>query len=336
MTQSSTILALTMGDPAGIGPEITLKAWAQLKSQNEFCFAWLGCPKTLEQTAKMLELDIPIQLIDDISQSSQIFKHALPILPMPCAAPVECGTSSSAHAVDVIKSIEKSVSLARSGQVGAVVTNPINKASLKKADFPHPGHTEFLSALSDGATPVMMLAGGGLRTIPLTRHIPLKDVAGALSGDELVATATITHRALQDLFGIAQPRIAISGLNPHAGEEGVLGREEIEIITPAITELRAAGIDIGGPLPADTMFHEAARAQYDVAICMYHDQALIPVKMIGFEDGVNITLGLDFIRTSPDHGTALDIAPLYRANPGSLIAALKTAAQMASHSPGDG
>jgi len=336
MTQSSTILALTMGDPAGIGPEITLKAWSQLKSQNEFSFVLLGCPDTLLNTAKMLELDIPVQAVDDISQCPKVFTSALPVLPIPCTEAVECGHSTPAHAQAIIQSIEESVALARSGEVNGVVTNPINKASLKKAKFQHPGHTEFLSALSGGDTPVMMLAGGGLKTIPLTRHIPLKDVASALNTEDLIETTKITHHALRKFFGISEPRIAISGLNPHAGEEGVLGMEDIQIIKPAIEALRTANINVRGPLPADTMFHKAARAQYDVAICMYHDQALIPVKMIGFETGVNITLGLDFIRTSPDHGTALDIAPQYCANPDSLISALKTAARMASLSSGEG
>lgn len=330
MTQPTTLLALTMGDPAGIGPEITIRAWQALKDQHAFSFIYLGCPDVIKNTASDMKLSIPIKICNLPEDAIQHFGTSLPILPIACASEVHVGQSSPKHAHAVITSIEQAVDFAREDKVGAVVTNPIHKASLKEAGFDYPGHTEFLSHLSNEATPVMMLEAEGLRTVPLTRHIPLSEVATRICADEIIETTLIVDKALKDFYGLDTPRIAISGLNPHAGEAGVLGSEEGDIIAPAIKELQKHGLEISGPMPADTMFHERARQNYDVAICMYHDQALIPVKMLGFDVGVNITLGLDFIRTSPDHGTAFDIAADYRANPSSLIASLSSAADMSN------
>lgn len=330
MTEQRTLLALTMGEPAGIGPEITVKSWLQLKSQSDFTFIYLGCPDIISNTVSALNADLTVHVCENVEDAIHSFHTALPVLPINCIENVIPGKSNARHADAVISSIEKAVELARNTHVSAVVTNPIHKASLKAAGFAYPGHTEFLGHLSGGATPVMMLEAENLRTIPLTRHIPLKEVSTQLAAEQIIETVQIVHKAMQDHYGLLAPRIAVSGLNPHAGEGGVLGHEEADIIIPALNKIKKMGIDVVGPLPADTMFHKAARQAYDVAVCMYHDQALIPVKMLGFETGVNITLGLDFIRTSPDHGTALDIAAQYRASPQSLIAALYSAARMSA------
>jgi 4-hydroxythreonine-4-phosphate dehydrogenase len=242
------------------------------------------------------------------------------------------GLPDAANAPAVIESIRRAVALVMKGDAAAVVTNSIQKKTLYEAGFEHPGHTEFLAELAGGgARPVMMLVGAGMRVVPVTIHVSLRTALDSLTTEAIVATARITAQALDKDFGVARPRLALAGLNPHAGEEGSLGREDIEIVAPAVKALRAMGIDASGPLPPDTMFHTAARATYDAAVCMYHDQALIPLKTLAFDTGVNVTLGLPFVRTSPDHGTALNIAGKGVANPASLIEAIRLAGTMARH-----
>jgi 4-hydroxythreonine-4-phosphate dehydrogenase len=256
----------------------------------------------------------------------------LPVLPidLPCA--VTPGHPQTANASAVLGAIAKAVELCVSGSAAAMVTNPINKGVLYTAGFKHPGHTEYLAALAGkGAKAVMLLACEGLRVVPVTIHLSLRDALAKLDAALIVETATITAAALRRDFGIAEPRLIVAGVNPHAGEQGALGREDQEIVAPAVAALRQAGIDARGPEPPDTMFHAAARARYDAAICMYHDQALIPLKTIDFDGGVNVTLGLPIVRTSPDHGTAFDIAGSGTASPNSLIAAIKLAAEIAEH-----
>ncbi|MEK9968399.1 MAG: 4-hydroxythreonine-4-phosphate dehydrogenase PdxA, partial [Ferrovibrio sp.] len=259
------------------------------------------------------------------------FKDALPVLPVPLPAVARPGIPDRRNAPAVLHAIELAVTLCRNGTAGAMVTNPIHKAALYDAGFSHPGHTEFLAALCDVERPVMMLASDRLRVVPVTIHVALKRAIDLLDTDLIVETARITAQDLRDKFGIARPRLALAGLNPHAGENGSMGEEDAAIVAPAVERLRSMGIDARGPLPPDTMFHAEARAGYDAAICMYHDQALIPIKTLDFDSGVNVTLGLPLIRTSPDHGTAFDIAGRGIAKPDSLIAALKMAATMAAH-----
>ncbi len=264
------------------------------------------------------------------AEAAAVFPRALPVLPQELAVEAEPGRPNPANAAAVIAAIERAVALVQAGEAAAVVTNPIQKETLYQAGFRYPGHTEFLAALAEIDTaPVMMLACPGLRVVPITIHLPLAEAAGALTTEAIIHAGRVTAAALATDFGIAAPRLAVAGLNPHAGEGGALGREEAEIIAPAAAALRADGIAVDGPAPADTLFHEAARRRYDAALCMYHDQALIPLKTIEFARGVNITLGLPFVRTSPDHGTALDIAGQGRADPRSLLAALETARDMA-------
>ncbi|MBX2856300.1 MAG: 4-hydroxythreonine-4-phosphate dehydrogenase PdxA [Rhodobacteraceae bacterium] len=319
-------LALTMGDPAGIGGELTFAAWRTLRDRPEAAFFSIDDPVRLE------ELGAPVARLDQPEQAAATFPDALPVLPEPLPGPpIVPGAPNPAHAAATIRSIERAVVLARSGMARAVVTNPINKKALYDgAGFPYPGHTEFLAALGGVDRTVMMLAGPELRVVPVTIHIALDKVAAALSPELLETTIHITHRALIDDFGLSSPRLAVAGLNPHAGEGGAMGREEITVITPVLKRLRAEGIDLSGPRSADVMFHAKARADYDAAICMYHDQALIPLKTLDFDRGVNVTLGLPFIRTSPDHGTAYDIAGQGRADPTSLIEAILLAAQLAA------
>ena len=319
-------LALTMGEPAGIGGELALAAW----QATPCCFFTIDDPARLGALAERLGLDVPIVPIAEPAEAEAVFPRALPVLAQKLAAEVEPGRLDSANATAVITSIERAVALVRAGEAAAVVTNPIQKETLYQAGFEYPGHTEYLAALARIDTaPIMMLACPGLRVVPITIHLPLIEAAGALTTEAIIHAGRVTAAALESDFGIAAPRLAVAGLNPHAGEGGALGREEIEIIAPAVVALGAAGIEIAGPAPADSLFHTAARARYDAALCMYHDQALIPLKTIDFERGVNITLGLPFVRTSPDHGTALDIAGRGRADPQSLLAALETARDMA-------
>ena len=333
-------LALTQGDPAGVGPDITLAAWENRAALNLPPFLYLGDIDVLAARAKMLGRDVPMRAADPASAAA-IFADALPVLPIPAGAAVTPGQPDSKTARGTIAAIETAVALTMGGQTAAVVTNPIAKAVLYEAGFAFPGHTEFLADLATRATgkpllPVMLLAGPKLRAVPVTIHIALAAVPAALTTGLILDTCRITHADLRDRFGIAAPRLAISGLNPHAGENGTMGREDDAVIRPAIEALRAEGIDARGPLPADTMFHDAARATYDVAICMYHDQALIPAKALGFDDSVNATLGLPFIRTSPDHGTAFSLAGTGTARADSLIAALRLAGELASTSKKEG
>jgi 4-hydroxythreonine-4-phosphate dehydrogenase len=262
------------------------------------------------------------------------FARALPVLPCPLPVPVATGAPSPGAAPAVTASIERAVALTLDGETAAVVTNPIAKHILASAGFPHPGHTEYLGALAEArglaAIPVMMLSGAGLRVVPITIHIPLADVPAALTTPLIIETARVTAAGLRRYFGVTTPRLAFTGLNPHAGENGMLGHEDRDIIAPALAALAAEGYHVSGPHPADTLFHARARKTYDVALAMYHDQALIPLKTLAFDEGVNVTLGLPFIRTSPDHGTAFDIAGTGKARPDSLIAALRMAGQMAA------
>jgi 4-hydroxythreonine-4-phosphate dehydrogenase len=333
MSASDTALplALTMGEPAGIGAEITLKAWRG-RDGTLPCFFTIDDPDRLRAAAAALSLDVPVRAIDRPSQALEAFATGLPVLPAPLPRPAAPGRLDPANAPAVLESIKRAVRLVMSGEAAAVVTNSIHKKVLYEAGFEHPGHTEYLAALAGGgAKPVMMLAGAGLRVVPVTIHVSLRTALDSLSTEAIVSTGKIVANALRGDFGVARPRLAVAGLNPHAGEEGSLGREDIEIVAPAVAALRGMGIDAMGPMPPDTMFHEAARAHYDAALCMYHDQALIPLKTLAFDTGVNVTLGLPFVRTSPDHGTALNIAGKGVANPASLIEAIKLAGIMARH-----
>ncbi|WLR93810.1 4-hydroxythreonine-4-phosphate dehydrogenase PdxA [Shinella zoogloeoides] len=329
-------LALTMGDPAGIGPDITLALWSARHRLSLPPFLFIGDAAVLRARAHVLGLDIALVAAQP-ETAEAIFAEAIPVLASDCAVPVVAGAPDSRNTAAITGAIETAVALTMAGRTAAVVTNPIAKAVLYDAGFGFPGHTEFLADLATKATggdtllPVMLLAGPKLRAVPVTIHIPLKDVPATLSEDLIVETAVITARDLCQRFGIARPRLAIAGLNPHAGESGALGLEDDAIVRPAVERLKVAGIAAIGPLPADTMFHEAARATYDVALCMYHDQALIPAKALGFDDSVNATLGLPFIRTSPDHGTAFALAGKGIAKPDSLLAALRLAAELAAH-----
>ena len=321
-------IALTMGEPAGIGGEIALKAWLNRSGGVPPFFA-IDSPARLRKLAEDLRLPVPVQDLNEPGEAAACFETALPVLPQALDADVTPGRLESANAGAVIDSITRAVRLAQSGATGAVVTNPIQKATLSAAEFAHPGHTEFLAELAGpGAEAVMMLACPQLRVVPVTVHVSLAEAARTLSSDKIIRCGRVTARALKRDFAVATPRLAVAGLNPHGGEKGGMGREEIEIIEPALERLRGEGIDVRGPLAADTMFHAAARDTYDAAISMYHDQALIPIETIDFAGAVNTTLGLPFVRTSPDHGTALDIAGQGVASATSLIAALKLAQHM--------
>ena len=325
-------LALTMGEPAGIGGEIALLAWLRRHEERLPVFLLIDDPKRLQQLARTIGAAVPLRAIGGPEQAAAAFETALPVLPLALPREIVPGQPDPANAPAVIEAIKMGAALVASGRAGALVTNPIQKETLYAAGFPHPGHTEFLAELAGGgARPVMMLVGAGLRVVPVTIHVSLRTALDSLTTEAIVATARITAQALDKDFGVARPRLALAGLNPHAGEEGSLGREDIEIVAPAVKALRAMGIDASGPLPPDTMFHTAARATYDAAVCMYHDQALIPLKTLAFDPGVNVTLGRPFVRTSPDHGTALNIAGKGVANPASLIEAIKLAGAMARH-----
>lgn len=335
MTSFNLPLAVSCGDPSGIGSDIILKTWQHSKSAEVPAFYVLGDPDQLAERATAMGIDIPIRATRP-QDAIEGFKSALPVAPLENRFVEAAGTDDTRNAAGTIESIERAVDDVFAGQAAGIVTAPIAKKPLYDAGFPHPGHTEFLAELAErhtgkSATPVMMLAGPKLRAIPVTIHIPLTDVPKALTSELIVETAMVAHNDMKRRVGIQQPRLALSGLNPHAGEEGSMGREEIDIIVPAIEQLKKAGVEVLGPLPADTMFHDAARATYDVAICMYHDQALIPAKALGFDDAVNVTLGLPFIRTSPDHGTAFGIAGTGKAKPDSFIAALRMAHEMAQY-----
>jgi 4-hydroxythreonine-4-phosphate dehydrogenase len=326
-------LALTLGEPAGIGPDIAIAAWLRRHELDLPPFYLLGDRDFMAERAKTLGLDVRLADVTPAG-AAETFADALPVVSIgqTVTAPPRRPDASSAPAA--IVSIRQAVADVEAGHAGAVVTNPIAKSVLYRAGFTHPGHTEFLAELAarDGKVPlpVMLLWSPELAVVPVTIHVSLRDAIARLSGPLITATARIVVNDMKTRFGIKRPRLAIAGLNPHAGEDGSMGDEEQAFIMHAVTVLQNEGIDARGPLPSDTMFHPAARATYDCAICMYHDQALIPIKTIAFDDGVNVTLGLPFIRTSPDHGTAFDIAGTGRANPSSLIAALKLAARMAA------
>jgi 4-hydroxythreonine-4-phosphate dehydrogenase len=329
------VLALTSGDPNGIGPEIAAEAWLRRQESSVPAFYLLGDPGLLAARARQAGHDVPVVEVEP-GDAERAFADALPVIPLENAFRDEAGAADPGNAPGTIEAIERGVAYVLQGRADAVVTCPIAKKSLYEAGFGFPGHTEFLAHLAAQATgrqatPIMMLAGPDLRTVPVTIHIPLADVPGALTMEMIVEAGRITARDLARRFGIAEPRLAISGLNPHAGEGGTIGAEEDLVVRPAIEVLRGEGIDAFGPLPADTMFHPAARARYDAALCMYHDQALIPAKALAFDHAVNVTLGLPFIRTSPDHGTAFEIAGKGVARPDSLIAALKLARTLADH-----
>jgi len=316
-------IALTSGDPCGVGLEISGHAWRNLREDVPF-FLIADHGHVVNAT------DVPTKVIKNPAEVMGVFKHALPILDLPFVAAPDIGSEQPQNAVSIIKSIELAVDFVLSGQASALCTNPINKKVLKDgAAFPYPGHTEFLAHLGGVKTSVMMLTSPELRTVPVTIHIALSHVKDALTDALIEQTITIAHQALKRDFGIVDPTIAVAGLNPHAGEGGAMGTEEIDRIIPLLDKMRTQGIKLLGPLPADTMFHPAARAKYDVAVCMYHDQALIPLKTLNFSAGVNTTLGLPFIRTSPDHGTAFDIAGKGVADATSLIEAIKQARDMA-------
>ncbi len=333
---TSKALALTLGEPAGIGPDIAIAAWLNRRELDLPAFYLIGDSAFITERARVLGTTVAVA---DASaeDAAELFADALPIVKTGIAATAKPGHPDDSSAPAAIASIRHAVADVISGRASAVVTNPIAKSVLYRAGFSHPGHTEFLAQLSAAVSgtvphPVMMLWSPELAVVPVTIHLPLRDAIAQLTSDLIVRTGRIVASDLKARLGIACPRLAISGLNPHAGEDGTLGTEDQSIIAPAVAILQQDGIDVRGPLPADTMFHEAARKTYDCAICMYHDQALIPIKTIAFDDGVNVTLGLPFIRTSPDHGTAFDIAGTGRANPSSLIAALRLAAQMAAAS----
>lgn len=315
-------VALSCGEPSGIGPEIAVRA--RLALGQTLPFLWIGDPRHLPPGARWQE-------IGDAAEAHDVAADTLPVLRHPFPAPALPGRPDPANAPSVVAVIERGVGLVRDGAASALCTGPVHKKSLKDgAGFGFPGHTEFLAHLGGVGRVVMMLACADLRTVPVTIHEPLARVPQLLTRDLIEETLRITRAALIRDFGVAAPRIAVAGLNPHAGEGGTIGTEEATIIGPTLDRLRAEGFDLAGPMSADTMFHPAARARFDVAVCMYHDQALIPIKTIDFSGGVNVTLGLPFVRTSPDHGTAFDIAGQGRADPASLIAALEMAATMAA------
>ncbi|WP_300578752.1 4-hydroxythreonine-4-phosphate dehydrogenase PdxA [Phenylobacterium sp.] len=325
-------LAVSLGDPAGIGPEIVFKAWSALRHSGP-SFVVVGDLRQVAAgsggTAGL------VRQVSAAEDANRIFEQAVPVIDIPLLEPVVAGNPSPRAAKAVIAWIETAVGLALSGAVGGVVTAPIAKESLYGAGFPFPGHTEFLGELTlahryDGARgPIMMLAAPGLRVSLVTVHTPLAEVPAALSVEKIVNAGLVTAQALRRDFGIDRPRLAVAGLNPHAGENGTIGREEVQIVGPAVRALRDLGVEATGPSPADSLFHEAARAKYDAVLCLYHDQALIPVKMLDFWGGVNITLGLPIVRTSPDHGTAFDIAGRGLARADSMIAAIRMAKEIA-------
>lgn len=330
--RASPPLALTMGEPAGIGGDITIKAWARRREEGLAPFFVIDEPRRLAALAAQLGVDLPLAEIASPAEAVALFDQALPILPQPLAIAVEPGKPNPANTASVRASIARAVALAQSGEAAAVVTNPIHKQVMYAGGFRFPGHTEFLASLLGlEGREVMMLACPSLRVVPVTIHVGLAAAVAGLRREDIVSVGLTTAAALRRDFGIPSPRLAVAGLNPHAGEGGAMGREEIDIVAPAVAELRAAGVDAVGPLPPDTMFHARARAGYDAALCMYHDQALIPLKTIGFDEGVNVTLGLPIVRTSPDHGTAFELAGTGQANEQSLVAALRMAAHIAAH-----
>lgn len=328
-------LALTQGDPSGIGPEITLKAWLKTHEDPDTPpFMLVAEPNHLGSIAQGLDLKVPIKIVTAGAEATRVFRHALPVLASQDSIAGKPGAPDLRDAAGTIASIETAVRLIRAGEASAVVTNPIAKELFYRASFRYPGHTEFLAELTERyfgetARAVMLIWSPQLAIVPATIHVPLSRVPALLTRQLLVETGLVVARDLAFRFGIRKPRLAFTGLNPHAGEGGTMGREEIEVISPALAELAAAGVTVSGPHAADSLFHAAARKRYDAVIAMYHDQALIPIKTIAFDRAVNVTLGLPLIRTSPDHGTAFDIAGKGIANPASLIASLRLAGKLA-------
>jgi 4-hydroxythreonine-4-phosphate dehydrogenase len=330
-------LALTLGEPAGIGPDLTLAIWRRRVDLDLPAFYVIGDVDFLKHRAHTLGLEVAMAKVTP-AEADVVFERALPVVPLELPVTAAPGKPDDTSAPAAIASIRRAVADVLAGQAAAVVTNPIAKNVLYRSGFAEPGHTEFLAKLAAESTgkairPVMMLWSTELAVVPVTVHLPLRDVVSVLTADLVYETGRIVARDLTDRFGIARPRLAVAGLNPHAGEEGAMGEEDREIVAPAVARLRAEGIDAIGPLPADTLFHERARASYDVALCMYHDQALIPIKTLAFDHAVNVTLGLPFVRTSPDHGTAFDIAGTGKADPSSLVAALQLAGRLTAKAP---
>ncbi len=325
------VLAVTMGEPAGIGGELTLMAWLRRQFSGPRFIA-IDNAQRLRDLARAIGITVPVTPVDNPVEAAAVFATALPVLDIPLAAPVIAGQPDTANASAVRAAIETATVMALEGRIAGIVTNPIQKATLYDAGFAYPGHTEYLAALTRAPNPpVMMLACPGLRVVPVTIHVGLRRALDELSTELIVIQARLTAAALNRDFAIPHPRLAVAGLNPHAGEDGAMGDEEGAIIAPAIERLRAEGLDVVGPEPPDTLFTAPRRETYDAAICMYHDQALIPIKTLDFTGGVNITLGLPVVRTSPDHGTALNLAGTGRADPSSLLAALDAAAAIAGH-----
>jgi 4-hydroxythreonine-4-phosphate dehydrogenase len=328
-------LALTIGEPAGIGPDLTLAIWQRRVELDLPAFYLIGDVDFLRGRARSLGLDVPLAVVTP-EETGAAFERTLPVVPLGLPVTAAPGEPDATSAPTAIASIRRAVADVLAGHAAAVVTNPIAKNVLYRSGFAEPGHTEFLARLAAEATgkpvqPVMMLWSAELAVVPVTIHLPLRDVVSTLTAKLIVETGRIIARDLAGRFGIARPRVAVAGLNPHAGEEGAMGEEDRTIVAPAVAQLRAEGIDAIGPLPADTLFHERARAGYDVAMCMYHDQALIPIKTLAFDNAVNVTLGLPFVRTSPDHGTAFNIAGTGKADPSSLVAALALAARLSAN-----
>jgi 4-hydroxythreonine-4-phosphate dehydrogenase len=328
-------LALTLGEPAGIGPDITFAAWRRRAEFDGAAFYILADPHFLRRRAARMAPDVPIAVVEPAAAMAA-FKSTLPVVDLGVTVSAEPGRPDASSAPAAIESIRRAVADVEAGRAAAVVTNPVAKNVLYRSGFVEPGHTEYLAKLAAETTgvplhPVMLLWSPELAVVPVTIHLPLKEVVGRLTTNLIVETGRIVARDLRNRFGIARPRLAVAGLNPHAGEDGALGEEDLAIVRPAVEQLVAEQIDARGPLSADTLFHAAARATYDVALAMYHDQALIPIKTLAFNHGVNVTLGLPFVRTSPDHGTAFDIAGSGRADPSSLIAALRLAARLAAN-----
>lgn len=332
-----TPLALTVGEPAGIGPDIALAAWARRAELDLPPFYLLGDPAFLARRAHALGLDLSIAVVTP-AQASRAFPTALPVVDLGLAITAQPGVPDASSAPAAIAAIDRAVEAVLAGDASAVVTNPIAKSVLYQAGFDEPGHTEYLARLAARTTgraamPVMMIWSPELAVVPVTIHVPLAAVPAQLTRDLIIATGRIVARDLAWRFRIGRPRLVVAGLNPHAGEHGTIGAEERDIIAPAVAALAAEGIAVRGPLPADTLFHAGMRASYDAALCMYHDQALIPIKTLAFAHAVNVTLGLPFVRTSPDHGTAFDLAGTGRADASSLVAALKLATRLANEQP---
>jgi len=327
-------LALTLGEPAGIGPDITLAAWRRRAEFDLAPFYLLADPALMQRRAERIAPDVSIAVIEP-GAARAAFGRALPVVDIGVTVTAEPGRPDRSSAAAAVEAIRRAVRDVGSGTADAVVTNPVAKNILYQSGFAEPGHTEYLGKLAAGMTggsvhPVMMLWSPELAVVPVTIHLPLREVVTRLTTDLIVTTGRIVAHDLAARFGIDRPRLAVAGLNPHAGEDGALGEEDRAIVAPAVERLKADGVDARGPLPADTLFHAAARATYDAALAMYHDQALIPIKTLAFDHAVNVTLGLPFVRTSPDHGTAFDIAGTGRADPSSLIAALRLAERLSS------